>query len=404
MQRPTIVVSAAALLCCLWLCSCKSSTPPSERRPAVPVATGVAEKRTVPVELKVIGNVEPYSTVSIKAQVGGELLKVHFEEGQSVRQGQKLFELDSRPYELALAQAQAALSRDLALTRQWEANLRRDTALANQAEADAQRAVRLMAEGIISKELGDRSRTNATAVMQAVTASRASLESANTSVAADKVAIDRARLDLSYCSIQSPIDGRTGPVLVKAGNLVKANADSAMVVIHQVRPIYVAFAVPENQLGAVQKHMAERPLEVEAVVPGNPAQTARGRLSFVDNTVDSVTGTIRLKATFANADGGLWPGQFVDVTLTLTSERDVTLVPSEAVQNGPAGQFVYRVTPDQKVVMQPVSTGRIVGQTTVIEKGVNPGETVVTDGHLRLVPGAAIRVVASPGAQGTGVK
>lgn len=394
---PPLVVAISGFLS---LCACRSGPAPEPPRPAIPVAVATAAQRTVPVELHVIGSVEAISTVSVKAQVGGELQKVFFQEGRTVRKGDNLFQIDPRPYELAVKQADAALARDLSLVKQYEANLARDIAQAKELETEAARSAKLLAEGIISREVDDKARTSADTLAQTVAADRAALESARTAVSADRVAIDKARLDLSYCLIRSPIDGRTGPVQGKEGNLIKANADTAMVVINQVRPIYVAFSIPESQLAAIRKHMAAGPLEVEATIPGAPVETTRGRLTFVDNTVDSTTGTIRLKATFQNPDARLWPGQFVDVALTLANERDVTVVPSEAVQNGPNGQFIYVVQAGQKVEMRPATVGRSIDQLVVIEKGIAPGEIVVTDGQLRLVPGATVQVVTSPEAKG----
>jgi multidrug efflux system membrane fusion protein len=306
-----------------------------------------------------------------------------------------LFQIDPRPYELAFKQAEASLARDLALVKQSEANLARDTAQAEQARSEAARASELAAQGIISKELCDRVRTTAAAMMQSVAADRAALDSAQTAVNADRVAIERARLDLSYCLIKSAIDGRAGPILVKQGNLVKANADTPMVTINQVRPIYVGFAVPEDQLNAIRAQMSDRSLDVQVSVPGAAAPSERGRLVFVDNTIDTSTGTIRLKARFKNIDGRLWPGQFVDVTLVLASQAGLTVVPSEAVQNGPNGQFIYVMHADQTVEMRPVTVGRTIDEVVVVEKGVAPSDLVVTDGHLLLTPGATVHFVGA---------
>ena len=390
---------ALAVVLCAALCGCRSERSSSERPRGVPVTVASAEQRSVPVQIRGIGNIEAYSTIAVKAQVGGELTKVFFGEGEDVRKGQDLFQIDPRPYDLALKQAEAALAKDLALVKQSEANLARDIAQAEQAESEAARSAQLAAQGIISKELDDRARTAASAMLQSVAADKAALDSARTAVNADRVAIERAKLELSYCLIQSPIDGRTGPILVKEGNLVKADADTPMVTIHQIRPIYAAFAVPEGQFPSIRAKMADRPLDVEVTVPGSPIR-ASGRLAFVDNAVDSSTGMIRLKARFDNRDGRLWPGQFVDVTLILANEGDVTVVPSEALQNGPNGQFVYVVQSDRTVQMRPVTIGRTVDEFVVIEKGVAPGELVVTDGQLRLTPGSAVQVTGRPVSRG----
>jgi multidrug efflux system membrane fusion protein len=240
-------------------------------------------------------------------------------------------------------------------------------------------------------------RTATTTAAQAVAADRAAIVNAQTALNADKVAIDVAKLNLVYCLIKSPIDGRTGPVAVKEGNLIKANADTAMVSINQVRPIYVSFSVPEDQLPDVRRQMQQGALQVQAGILGSGSANTRGRLTFIDNTVDMTTGTIKLKATFSNEDSRLWPGQFVDVTLGLSVQKGVTVVPSEAIQNGPKGQFVYVVNKDKKADLRLISAGRAVQRMTVIDKGVTAGETVITDGQLRVVPGAMVQPVAAPG-------
>jgi len=373
------------------LASCKAPPPPPERRPAVPVTTAKAVRKSVPVELRVIGNVEAYSIISVKAQVGGELVRVLFKEGQEVRKGDPLFQIDPRPYELALQQAETALARDLAQVQQAEANLARDTARSKNADAQASRAAQLATEGVISKEQNDEFRTTAAAQREAARAGRAALEAARAAVNADRVALEKAKLDLGYCLIRSPIDGRTGDLQVNEGNLVKANADSPLVTINQTRPVHVAFSVPERHLPDIRRYMAVRPLPVEAVAAGEPA--SRGNLAFIDNTVNTTTGTVRLKATFPNPEGRLWPGQFVDVVLTLATQQDVIVVPSEAVQTGQQGQYVFVVKSNQTVESRSVSIGRAAGREIVIASGLQPDETVVTDGHLRLVPGAIVKVV-----------
>ena len=373
------------------LASCKAPPPPPERRPAVPVTTAKAVRKSVPVELRVIGNVEAYSIISVKAQVGGELVRVLFNEGQDVRKGDPLFQIDPRPYELALQQAETALARDLAQVQQAEANLARDTARSKNADAQASRAAQLATEGVISKEQNDEFRTTAAAQREAARAGRAALEAARAAVNADRVALEKAKLDLGYCLIRSPIDGRTGDLQVNEGNLVKANADSPLVTINQTRPVHVAFSVPERHLPDIRRYMAVRPLPVEAVAAGEPA--SRGNLAFIDNTVNTTTGTVRLKATFPNPEGRLWPGQFVDVVLTLATQQDVIVVPSEAVQTGQQGQYVFVVKSNQTVESRSVSIGRAAGREIVIASGLQPDETVVTDGHLRLVPGAIVKVV-----------
>lgn len=348
----------------LVLAGCAQKKAAAVAQPVVPVSVVSVVQKTVPVQLRAIGNVEAYSTVSIKAQVSGELTAVHFREGQDVRKGDLLFNIDPRMFEAALRQA--------------EANLARDIAQAENARVQAHRYARLFEEGVAPREQADQFRTAADAL--------------DASVQADKAAIENAKVQLQYCSIYSPIDGRTGSLMVHVGNLVKANDVPILVVINQINPIYVNFAIPEQYLSQVKKYMAAGSMKVEAYVADDPKRPEQGTLSFVDNSVDTTTGTIRLKATFANQQRRLWPGQFVDVLLTLTAEPNAVVVPAQALQTGQSGQFVFVVKADNTVESRPVVAGRTVEGNTIVEKGLQPGETVVTDGQLRLVPGSKVRV------------
>jgi len=332
---------------------------------AVPVRVATVTQKTVPIEIEAIGNAEPYSTVYVKSQVTGVLEKIHFIEGQDVKVGDSLFTIDRRPFEAALRQAEATLARE--------------TAQARNARAEAERFAKLFQEGVISKQQHDQALTDAEALEAAVRA--------------DLAAVERAQLELDYCSIRSPIDGRTGSLMVHSGNVVKAN-DLTLVAINRVTPIYVSFSIPEQYLAQVKKHIAVRRLHVEALPAGNEPQPAHGQLTFVDNTVDAATGTIRLKATFPNQDRRLWPGQFVRVKLRLAEEPGVLVVPSEAVQTGQEGQYVFVVRPDLTAESRPVVVSRAHNGESVITKGLQAGETVVTDGHLRLAPGAKVEVKA----------
>ncbi len=354
-------------------CSRPQAAPPA---PAlVPVRVATVVQKTVPVQVRAIGNVEAYSTVSIKAQISGELTAVHFREGQDVRKGQPLFSIDRRPFEVALLQNQA--------------NLARDKARAENYRIQAERYVKLSQEGVISSQQRD----------QAVS----DTDAADATVRADEAAIEKAKLDLEYCSIASPIDGRTGNLMVHPGNLVKANDVPILVVLNQLNPIYVNFALPEGDLAAVKKYMAEGKLRVEALLSEDPnragggtgtpvALAELGTLSFVDNAVDKTTGTIHLKATFANQQRRLWPGEFVNVVLTLTARPNAVVIPAPALQTGQNGQYVFVVKPDSSVESRPVVVGSTIQGESVIEKGLQPGENVVTDGQLRLLPGSKVRV------------
>jgi multidrug efflux system membrane fusion protein len=388
----------ACLAAGLWLCcACRPAPAPPSRSPRVPVTAATAVERTVPLQIARIGTVEAFSTIQVKAQIGGLLTRVFFQEGQEVRHGDLLFQIDPRPYEQALRQAEATLQRDEAQAAQAEANLSRDLAQARNAETQAARYSKLASQGVISKEQNDTTQTNADVYKEAARADRAAIASAHAAVVADRAAVEAARLNIEYCQIRSPINGRTGNLMVKEGNLIKANADTAMLTINQLSPIYVTFTVPQQRLAEIRSYAAARPLAVEASVSNRPkTEVARGSLTFIDNAVDESTGTIRLKGTFPNADHFLWPGQFVDVVLTLATQSNVTLVPTEAVQEGQKGQYAFVVKSDSTVESRVLKTGRTVGREIIIENGIRPGETVVTDGQLRIVPGARVQIVTNP--------
>jgi len=361
-------VAAAVLLgLCIFLwtgCSTKKAQtqgmPPDY---SAPVTTATATLATVPIQVHAIGNVEAYSTVSVKAQVAARVEKAYFTEGQDVRKGDSLFTLDRRPFDTALQQA--------------EANLAKDQAQLENARAEADRYTKLFQEGIVSKEQYDSMRTNADALAA--------------SARADRAAIEKAKIDLSYCTIQAPIDGRTGALLVHPGNLVKDN-DAALVVVNQIHPIYVTFSVPEQHLADIKRYQTQGPLKVEAAIPNQEQKPAQGVLTFVDNAVDSTTGTIKLKGTFQNPDNRLWPGQFVNVALTLTTQSNAVVVPSQAVQTGQVGQYLFVVKGDMTAEYRPVVAGSTFAGETVIQKGVQAGETIVTDGQLRVVPSMKVAI------------
>lgn len=338
----------------------KGKQPPPK---VVPVVAERADRKNIPLQLKTIGNVEAFNTVSIKALVGGEVEGVYFREGQEITKDSLLFKIDPAPYASALRQA--------------EANLARDLAQAKNAEEQAKRYAILVQKDYVAKDQYDQLRANADTLAAVVDA--------------DRAAVENSRLQLSYCSIKSPINGRAGSVLVNVGNLIKAN-DLALTTINQIVPIYVAFSLPEQNLADVKKYSARGELQVEAIIPGDEKQPVRGELTFIDNAVDRTTGTIKLKGTFKNLDRRLWPGQFVDVILTLTLERDRVIVPSQTVQTGQQGQYVYVIKDDMTVEFRVVMPGRTYQTWTIIDKGVAAGEKVVTDGQLRLVPGAKVEI------------
>ena len=350
------------------LTACSASDAQAPRggggQAAVPVTVDRVVEKVMPLDVSVVGTVEAFSTVAVRAQVTGELKDVNFKQGDDVQAGQVLFTLDHRPLEAALNQA--------------EANLARDTAQAANAKVIAQRMEDLVERGVGTREQRDTARTTAAAL--------------DASVGANRAAVENAKVQLQYATIRAPIAGRTGALMVHAGNLVRANDQMPLVVINQVSPIYVSFGIPEALLPDLRRYMAQRELEVQAVPPNEAIAPASGTISFVDNQVDQTTGTIRIKATFPNSNRRLWPGQFVNVQVRLTSNPNAIVVPTVAVQAGPEGQYVYIVKSDQTVEMRAVEVERTAGQETVLKQGVKAGETVVIDGQLRLVPGSKISV------------
>lgn len=363
---PSIII--VSLLALLSACS-DGKQGKTQKKEAVPVSAAIVLRKTVPVQVRAIGNVEAYSSIGVKAQVGGELVQVHFKEGQDVNKGDLLFTIDPRPYEAALKQA--------------EANLARDSAQMENARVEADRYSELVRKGYVAQEQYDQIRTNV-AILEAT-------------VNADRAIVENARLQLKYCYIHSPITGRTGSLMAYQGNLIKANADSPMVVINQIQPVYVNFSIPEQYMNEVRRYMSTGRLKVEAFPSRGDAEPEQGSLTFMDNAVDAATGTIKLKGIFVNEKKRLWPGQFVDVVLTLASQPDAVVVPSHAIQSGQSGQYVFVIKNDLTVESRPVVISRTLDGETVVEKGLQPGEMVVTDGHLRLIPGVSVEIKTEGG-------
>lgn len=389
-----LLAGLAPLMALLAGCSDNASGKPETAALAVPVVVADVVQKTIPVHLRAIGNVQAYSTVSVLSQINGEIVRVHFTEGQDVRQGDLLFTIDPRPFEAALQQAEAALLQQRAQVQQAEANLARDEAQLENARTQERRYRELVDKEFVAKEQYDQVRTNAKAFEATVRADRAAVNNARASTRAAEAAVENARLQLGYTAIRSPMSGRTGNLLIHQGNVVKANdVGNPLVVITQIHPIYVAFSVPEQYLADIKRYRAAGTVRVEALSQGKAL--AQGQLTFVNNTVDPTTGTIQLKATFQNTDNALWPGQFVDVMLTLTTEPNATVVPSQAVQVGQQGSYVFVVKPDLTVEPRPVVVSRTVEGDAVIERGVTPGERVVTDGQVRLFPGAKVEIKPS---------
>ncbi|MEP6961562.1 MAG: efflux RND transporter periplasmic adaptor subunit, partial [Acidobacteriota bacterium] len=358
----------------------------------VPVVTVTASLKDVPIEIEVVGNVEAYSTVSVRAQVSGQLTNVLLKDGDYVHKGDPLFSIDPRQVDGNLAQAEANLARSTALQAQAEANLARDTAQATYSRRLADNYEQLVKDGIFSKDQGQQSKANADALAQTMNADRAAIQSAQAQISADQAAINNIRLQKSYTSIPAPIDGRTGNVTQKLGNIVTAN-NTELAMIHQVEPIYVAFAVPEGRLNEIKNYFDHGgKLPVEAKAQDGSGATEHGALTFIDNSVDTSTGTIRLKGTFPNTNHNLWPGQFANVTLQLTTRRNAVVVPNQVVQTGQDGTFVYVVGEDQKVSARKVKVGPRIDLDMVIDDGLKAGEVVVSEGQLRLQPGSTVQM------------
>jgi multidrug efflux system membrane fusion protein len=391
---------------------------------AIPVSVNDVVTKSVPVQIRANGAVQAMATVTIMSQVDGQISRVHFTEGQDVKQGDPLFTLDQRPFEAAvgqaeanlarntaqLQQAEAALAQSVAAEKQAEANLARDTAQLENANVQARRYKELINDGAVSKEQYDQVRTAAAAMeatiqadqaavtnaKAAIRAAQATTETFRATMKADQSVVENARVQLGYTDIRSPMDGRTGNLLVHVGSAVKArDSNSPLVVINQIHPIYASFSVPEQSLADIRKYRAAGSIRVDALIPGQEQSPVRGELAFVNNTVDPSTGTIQLKASFSNSDNRLWPGQFLNVLLTLTTEPNVVVVPSQALQTGQQGPYVFVVKPDLTVEMRSITPGPALDGETIVQKGLTPGERVVTEGQIRLIPGARVDIKSS---------
>ncbi len=360
-----VVVVALAAAAIVWTrLGAQARGGAAKAPPAVPVSVGQVVVKDVPVRLSAIGNVEPYNSVALKARVDGQIIAVRFKEGDRVHKGDVLFEIDPRPFQAALAQARA--------------NLAKDHAQLARAQQQDVRYQDLLKQNFISKDAYELVKMNA--------------QTAQATVQGDEAAVETAKLSLDYCTIHAPIDGYAGRILIQVGNLVKANDVNPLVTLNQVMPVYASFSVPEQDLVEIRRHRSAGDLVVQATLASTSQPPVTGRLSFIDNAADTTTGTIRLKAEFANHDTALWPGQFVNVALTLYRQKDAVVAPSQAIQNGPNGQYVFVVTPDQSVELRDVKIARTVGDDAVVASGLAPGETVVTTGQLRLAPGIKVTV------------
>lgn len=367
------IAAAVCVLFILAAAGCAKKAEKPKGRPPALVVTAAATHQDVPVQLRAIGTMEASESVVVRTQISGELVNVAFREGQDVRKGQLLFQLDPRSYQAALRKAEAALARNRAI-------------MANAAR-DYERYSQLVRDGIVTQEQAEGYRTRS--------------ESAAADVAADQAAVDNAREQLGYCTITAPISGRLGVLAVNRGNVVKAN-DTVLVTINRISPIHASFTIPEKELPEIKRRMAAGKVAVQAELAGNSG-TEQGVLSFLDNTVDPTTGTIRLKALFDNSGRQLWPGQFINLSITLETRKNAVVVPSQAVQTSQKGQFVFVVKADATAEIRPVTVGPAARGMTVVLSGLQPGEQVVIDGQMRVIPGGKVEIkrpekpVAPPG-------
>ena len=362
-------------------------------QPPAPVKVAAVSTRSVPVEISAVGAVEPYATVAVRSQVAGNLDAVHFKEGEFVRQGDPLFDIDSRPYLEAIQEAEANLNRSKAVLTQSEAALEAAKTSVDLSGTQKGRIEKLVAEGVFAREQLDTANSDYRSKTSAVDGARANIDSAKASVGASESALSRAKLNLTYTKIAAPMSGRTGNLAVKQGNLVQSAA-TELVSILQIQPIYVTFSVPQDQLPEIRKRMRGSQLQVAASLQGADKDTVQGRVTFLDNAVEAGTGTIRMKGTFGNANSKLWPGQFVNVKLRLSQLRDATIIPAAALMTGQAGEFVFVVKGDQTVEQRPVTVSLRGDGFIALSGGVKPGEMVVIDGQVRLIPGSKVKVIS----------
>lgn len=367
-RTPLVLICSVAMLCCT-ACTAKKEKP--RAKPPVPVTIVQAVQKNVPVQVKAIGTIEAFTSVAIKSQVSGQIARIHFSEGSDVEKGALLVSIDPEPFQAALSQSEAALAKD-----ESQAKFAREQVL---------RYEGLLKDGIVTRDQYEMLQSNA--------------ESLAATLLSDRAAIRNAKIQLGYCSIRSPISGRTGTIALQPGNLVKAN-DLPIVTINQLAPIYVTLSLPEKRLAEIKRAMAAGQLKIEALIPNEPGKTEVGTISFLDNAVNPATGTIKLKGVFANKARKLWPGQFTDVLITLASRQNAVVVPTHAVQTSQEGEFIYVVKPDNTVEMRKVTSAAVAADMTIIDKGLAAGETVVTDGQLRLTPGATVEAKEKQAAEG----
>lgn len=379
MRKPLLGL-AAVLLASLgawmahtqWSVEAAAQNPAPASAPAVPVTAGTAEARDMPVFVRGIGSVQAFNTVTVKTRVDGQIVKVDFTEGQEVKAGDLLFEIDPRPFQAALAQATA--------------NKQKDEAQLVSATADLDRTAALLPKGFQTRQTYDQQ--------------KAQVGQLQASIRADQAQVEAAQLNLDYASIRSPIDGRTGARLVDIGNIVHAADNTGLVTVTQLHPIFVSFTIPQQQLDTLRERQSAGPLEVRALTQDDQKQLAVGKLTLIDNQVDQATGTLHMKAQFDNSDAALWPGEFVNVRLVVSVEKNAVTVPARAVQEGPNGSYLFVIKPDDTVDMRVVEVSQTDQDLAVIKKGLSAGERIVVDGQYRLDQGTKVAIQPAAGSSG----
>jgi membrane fusion protein, multidrug efflux system len=407
------LTSAAAFIMALTLSGCRSKAQQGFGRPPAPVQVTAAITQDVPTYLDAIGKTVAREVVSIQPQVSGRIVQIHFVDGANVKKGQLLFTIDPKPFEASVKEAQAKLSQSVALKKQAEANLAREIAQANWGRVQVDRYGRLVEQGVVPKEQYEQLRVNYEALKATAEAARSAVGSADQAIKADAAAVESAKVQLSYCYVRSPIDGRAGQRLVDIGNVVNpggsanpgtsANNGSgnsnSLLIIERLDPIYADFTISQNKLTAVQDEMRAGTLTAEVRLPDSADDAAIGQLTFLDNAVQDATGQVSLRATIPNAGHRFWPGRFVNIRLILSTIHQAVLVPASAPQMSAKGSFVYVVKQDSTAEQRAVTLGQRQGDLVVVEQGVAAGEQVVTLGQLGVTPGGKVQIAQAPGSK-----
>ncbi len=415
LKSTLITTSIVASMLVLTMTGCTNRAAPAAfDRPPAPVTVTEAAMQDVPVYLDAIGKTVARETVAIQPQVSGRIIKIHFADGANVKKGDMLFTVDPAQFEAAVSQAQANVTKSIALKKQAEANLNRDLAVAKWNALQVKRYAQLVSAGVVAREQYEQLAATADSSNATVDADKAAVHSADEAIKADNAAVDRAKLDLSYCYIKSPIDGRAGQRLVDVGNVVNPGGSSsnntnsatsngppsnALLIIERLDPIYADFTISQNDLGKVQEQMHAGTLKTEVRLP-DATDPVAGQLTFLDNSVQNTTGQVTLRATVPNTDRRFWPGRFVNIRLVLNTIRGAVLVPATAPQMSAKGSYVYVVKQDMSVDQRQVTLGQRHGDQIVIEQGVQPGERVVTNGQVGVTPNGKVRIEEPANNQG----